>query len=308
MTPATFSPAPRARLEVIPAVPKVRGGVQYDPPVSAERLAGWQAELAKIAPRSEELSWLHLSWVSGDPWEWSVGRDGFTRQPGIGRFFIWQMVPFKLIDEFVLPDLQGPHPRTFSRWDTMAVCQECEGWKADCKSCGGRGRGAFVQDRPCTINRYQWELFHETGALAKPYWIVQGTRGGHLRRFTPVQASLSVMNGGPAEPPLPGELPYAEPDRRTFSALVNLDGLRNFDLMLTAYQDRTPEQMEDYEKRAVQAMREQMWTYLSNQIESRIRDERPLLRHMIDNRPVGVGAQRAQDDEAVHRRFVETRI
>lgn len=278
-------------------------GVHYEPPVPARTLALWRDELHRIAPRSDVLSWLHVGWVSGDPWETSEAGAPYRPTRGIGRWIIFQMTPMDRIPALVLEDLEGPHPRTLGRWDPFAVCRECDGARLDCPVCAGRGRGAFVQERPVSVNRYQWDLFREHGCWAQMYWVVQGSMGGHLRRYTQVQSKLSVMEGGPACPPAIGDLPYAEPDRRTWAALAARDNVRKFDLMLD-YAERRPEQVEAAHAEAYRDMREQMWRFLSGQLESRLRDEKPLLRHIKETLPVASTARPGRTPEQIHESFI----
>jgi hypothetical protein len=284
----------------------LRTAVEHEPPVPQETLDLWREELARIAPRNDTLSHLHIEWLPGDWWETNVLPNG-TRAPGICRWVVWQMVPRSRLNgplyEDVLADLQGPDPRSFGRWDATVPCAECEGWKAECIVCGGRGRGAWVSERQSLVSRQQWDLFRRTGCYAKPLWIVQGSKGGHLRRFTEVQSALSRMNGGPAEPPPPGELPYAEPDRRTWHALAALDNVRKFDLMLD-YADRKPEMVEAHEQATYAAMREQMWDFLSGQLEDRLKDEKPFIRDLKESLPVGAHTGPRMDEEAIRQRFL----
>lgn len=294
-------PVPKAEHRA--GLPAVRCAVEYDPPVTEEKIAEWQRELEVIAPRNEEISWLKIGWVSGDWWETNTMGEGYRPARGIGRFVVFQMTPRKRIPEMVLTDLEGPNPRTFGKWDPYAVCPECDGFSETCIVCNGKGRGAFVQNRSCAVNRYQWELFRETGAWGQMLWVCQGTKGGHLRRFTQVQSKVSEMSGGPKDPPAIGDLPYAEPDRRTFNALAAMDNVRKFDLMLD-YAQRKPEQIEAEHQHAYEAMREQMWNFLSNQIESRIKDEKPFIRHLKNQMPVGVKGKPNRTPDEIRQNFI----
>lgn len=268
---------------MIPAAPKVGGGVQYDPPVPSWRVAQWQRELDLIAPKSDVLSWLLIHWEPGDFWESNTLGEGFRPAKGIGRWVISQMTPHWRVPDFILQDLEGPNPRTFGWWNAR--------------------EGVFEQRRSCAVNRTQWELFQRHRAYAKPYWVVQGTKGGHLRRYTSVQSKLAQMQGQPAEPPAPGDLPYAEPDRRTFAALARLDLVRGYDRCI-AFGDRSPELVEAGEQAAVQGMREQLWNWLSAQTEDALSENRQFLRQVEDSLPVGVTEKEKWNLEAAHERFV----
>lgn len=266
----------------------IRSAVEYDPPATRDRIREWQHELDLIAPRNDEVSWLHIGWISGDPWESSSMGEGYRDTTGVGRWCIYQMTPAKRLrgtqaGDLVLPDLEGPHPRTFGWWNA-------------------RDR-VFEQRKVCNVNRYQWDLYRETGCFAQPYWIVQGTKGGHLRRYTPVQQKIAQMNGGEPSPPRIGDLPYAEPDRRTWSAIAQMDLLRAYDMMID-FADRKPEHLEAAETRQVQEMRESLWTFLKGRQEDRWSEQRGAIRSIMNAIPAGLSGGSRTNPEAIHQRFV----
>lgn len=249
--------------------------VDHNPPDSPEQLAVWQAELDRINdPAMKPLSSLNLVWVAGDPW-----------QP-IGRYVIYLMyaegvIPFGINEA----DLKGPDPRTYAGYFDQAL-------------------GAFVRLQHITIDRMQWSLYQETRRFGVPYWVVQGTNGGHLRRFTPVQAALSKLEGGWTEPPAPGDLPFARPDNRTFEALRELDLLGRYEGLL-AFHLRKPEMLQAEQAEQARRMRARMWNQLKAQQEGYWSDEDGVIRAIIDRLPAGLEKRKGPDYEAIERRFIE---
>ena len=186
----------------------------------------WVEALAALSPPSEQHSYLHLAWEPGDAWE------------PVERWVIWQIRPPALIDPDERALLAGPSPRSTGHY--------CGGPPhCLCPMPAGRWVGG-PESQP--FDRRTWELFRETGGKATRYWVVQGTTGGHLRRFTRVQTKLMKLQGLPAEPPDPGALDYAEPDARTWAALAERDRMRIYWLM-TDFLARSREQL-DAEERA----------------------------------------------------------
>ena len=205
----------------------------------------WQATLDTITPPGGRLSWLRLVWVPGDPWE------------PVHRWVIYQMLPIDRANDFVRADLRGPSPRERGRFDKIL--------------------GTFQPDPNCNIDLLQWDLYRATGCYGRPYWIVQGSQGGHKRTFNRVESTVSRMNGGPAQPALIGDLPYATPDRRTFDKLAKLDLARSYSFLLSRVQAR-PEALEEHDEMIVEQMRERVWTWLESQVQDVVRDNRAAAR------------------------------
>lgn len=209
----------------------IKWGVQWDPPSGVfER---WQPELDRLFPPNQSVSHLRLVWEPGDPWE------------HIGRWIIYVMVPFHRANELARISLLGPHPRSRGRYDHV--------------------KRQFYPDPACFVTRTQWELFHETGYYGYPYWVCQGDRGGHRYNFTRIERIVSVMHGGPEQPPAPGDLPYAEPDMRTIWKLAELDRMRAYRRMVD-FALRRPEDLDAEEEEAARQVREAIWRWLDTSI------------------------------------------
>lgn len=185
--------------------------------------AAWSRDLARLAPRSDSVNWLHVAWYAGDPWE------------PVERWIVYEMTPFATVaasqahqrqfgfdDEWFLA-LTGPNPRTLGHYDAAL--------------------GAYVSDGlPAVIDRRQWVLFRELGAFARPVWICQGASGGHKRAFTGLELRYLRAEGYPWDAaPAPGELDYAEFDGRTLDQLARLDRLRQWNHRARSWRDRTIE-------------------------------------------------------------------
>jgi hypothetical protein len=154
----------------------------------------WVAALAAVSPPSEHVSHLHLVWEAGDPWE-----------PG-QRWVLYELYPLHATDPVLLADCRGPNPRERAYYDQVTR--------------------QFVADPNCLVTQTQWRLYRETGRYGQPFWIVQGTKGGHKRWFNRTEQKLCKMAGLPPEPPSIGDLPYADPDGRTWAQLRAFDRLQ----------------------------------------------------------------------------------
>lgn len=180
----------------------------------------WQAELEQLAPRIGNSNWLKIHWFAG--WDYEP----------VQRWRIFEMVPapFRGVPEEILEDLQGLDPRhpENGKWITggyKVLTEEPD----------------TVEKRWCSwssVDFDQWTLFQETHCFAVPVWIIQGDKGGHRWRLSTAEIGI-LEEGGIKSPelPLPGDLPYADYDRRTFAQLAEFDRLRKWN-MNTSWDDR----------------------------------------------------------------------
>lgn len=183
----------------------------------------WQAELDILSPPNGKLTWLHLYWEPGFPWE------------HVGRWMIGQVSPPDRVPDVFRDLLEGPNPANF-------------GMLVD---------GEWVSLLP-GISRRQWHFYRDTGCLIKPYWVVQGKRGGHKLNMTHSEERIIELKGGVPKPPAPGDLPYAAPDRRTFNMLAKLDMVRGHNFMVD-FLENSEERLSAMEKNGLIAMREMLW-------------------------------------------------
>ncbi len=183
----------------------------------------WQAQLDVLNPPNGKLSWLHLYWEAGFPWE------------HVGRWMIGQVMPPERVPDVFRELLEGPNPANFGRLVN----------------------GKWLSLLP-GISRRQWHFYRNTGCLLKPYWVVQGSRGGHKLRLTHAESRIIELNGGDPDPPAVGDLPYAAPDSRTFQKLAQLDMVRQYAFMVD-FLENGDERLSAQDKNGLVAMRKLLW-------------------------------------------------
>lgn len=164
------------------------------------RLA-WTTALHRLRPLTDHTSGLVIAWIPGDPWE------------PVQRWGIFEAFPKGSIPDTVLQQLEGPHPRSkghgcfgTNEYGTWCLCP--------------RPRHHWVDGPAPGITRQMWELYRKHGAWCRTLWIVQGEHGGHKYRYTDWESRLARLAGLPPQPPAAGDLPYAEPDERTWDCLA----------------------------------------------------------------------------------------
>lgn len=99
------------------------------------------------------------------------------------------------------------------------------------------------------VDFVQWEIYRTRGLYASPYWIVQGSFGGHRRRLWPYEATIAKLGGLPSEMPEPGDLPYAPFGANVMAHLATLDQVTMWNRMLE-YTDRNQANLDDDEEAA----------------------------------------------------------
>jgi len=149
----------------------------------------WQEELDRITPASnaENKQRGIIWWEPGDTWE------------PIQRWVIYRMWPKRAIPKHVLKELQGPHPRSKGNYSERLGC-----WVNGCAP---------------NITKTAWEIYQKFGGWAQPYWVLQGENGGHRYSLFPWERVLLHLATGRKDVAAPGDLPYCEPDQRTWDAL-----------------------------------------------------------------------------------------
>lgn len=217
---------------------KSRFIAQQDPPKH------WQEELERVVPRRGDLSYLKIVWEPGEWWE------------PVQRWVIYQMMPLgdNPADDLFKPMLEGPNPRKFGYYDRVA--------------------GRFIRESGAPmISMQQWRLYHETGRLGMPYWVIQGDRGGHRYDFTRTEKLIIARKTGQRDvsAPMMGDLPYAPFDNRVRDKLANLDRLRK-DEFAVAFMYQNPQMFDTEEERILQKAEEELWGWLESQIDDRLRN------------------------------------
>jgi len=137
-----------------------------------------------------------MVWMAGDPWgpvqRWVVF--GFEPRTVNPTGWYW-------------PELDRPSPRDAGHYDRVAR----------------RFRASPHQ----VFDLLTWTLYQQTGCYARPFWIVQGSQGGHKVAYTSLEERYCRAHGLPDSPPNLGALPYAEPDQRTWDGIGAQDRLRS---------------------------------------------------------------------------------
>ncbi|MHC4676313.1 MAG: hypothetical protein ACYTBZ_27795 [Planctomycetota bacterium] len=163
----------------------------------------WQADLDRIAPTGGRANWLKIVWYPGEPYE------------PIGRWVIYEMiVDLSTVPSDFLIDINGPDPKTVGYWQRDGMLRTgTKRWHSD-----------------SLVSHIQWKLFKETHCYPNLTWIIQGDKGGHLYKFGPTEIECLKKMGGDehSDTPLPGDLPYADYDRRVSSKLAERDKLRKW--------------------------------------------------------------------------------
>lgn len=70
------------------------------------------------------------------------------------------------------------------------------------------------------------QYWTQHNALLRTFWIVQGPNGGHKYRYDRTESRMLELMGLPSDPPLPGDLPYAEFGDNVLEQLAKWDLLR----------------------------------------------------------------------------------
>lgn len=113
------------------------------------------------------------------------------------RWVLYECVPIRYVtDPTLIEDLMGPDP----------------------ESVAGQRAGS-------TVSVHEWRMFHKYRVHARPCWVIQGTKGGHLVVFGESTKELCRARGLPTEPPQPGDLPYAPFDERVVVQIQRMSKL-----------------------------------------------------------------------------------
>lgn len=193
----------------------------------------WQETLDELFPPGGLVDWLHLYWEEGYPWE------------PCNRWMIGQVTPLERIPPVYLEHLDGPDPADL----------------------GYLFKGKWHSTVP--ISRKQWRFYQATGCLLKPYWVLQGTKGGHRYKYSRHERITIEINGGDPEAPYPGKLPYAVPDERTFLALTARDRLiiHEKTLAIKENKEKKGEMLSAEADADARVLREELWAWHSQHCE-----------------------------------------
>lgn len=197
----------------------------------------WQEILDEMFQPFGKRTWLHLYWDPGYKHIQATTQGNTISLDPVNRWMIGQVTPRGNIPPMYLEWFAGPNPAILGEFF----------------------QGEWRSTAP-PISRKQWSFFHETGCLLQPYWIVQGTKGGHRYRLSNEEQTILEIKNGQKENPYPGQLPFATPDRRTFNALARSDLIRVYATVLDQAGDLVREE-------TAKEMRQAIWDHHDAQSE-----------------------------------------
>lgn len=234
--------------------------IQQSPPVSPEVLKQWQDKLDELFPVSDHTSHLRVVWVAGDDWEVLV--DGKPVHQAVERWYVYEMLPKQFTDPDILYELEEM-PEPVVRYDSVM-------------------RSVARENR--AVTRLQWRLHKETGLYGKPYWVVQGSDGGHQRFFTTFETQQLILLGLPHNPPIPGTLPYAPFDQRVIDRVLKHDKLRKIGERLMLLKETQKEKYKALQRDIEAQFRKDIIAFVCDQITPE--DGRDIKRGIRDIAPV----------------------
>ena len=207
---------------------------------------------ARLPPPSETPRWQELCFdVFGQPnpnlpWLWL----DWLNDEGINRLVLYQMVPAAKIGSLA--------------WDMIALGKPVRDKN------GKHLTGALMTEQQWTL----WERFQCWPSL---YWIIQGTKGGHRRRYSPTESNLLKTRQAPTQPPSPGALPYAPFDNRVIDA-VQANNLERLWKLGKSFAARTPDDLDSEEQQALADIEAKHVDYLEQQVRAAYEEYNSLLR------------------------------
>ena len=156
--------------------------------------AEWLVALRRISPVQEAYSWLLPFYYRA--------RERWTLYDALPMALIDPDIPQApgLLGSELIDLLQGPRPSDRAAYD----------------------RSPYVSD-------VQHEMHRVHRVYARPFWVLQGTVGGHQVHFSPWQQNVLLAKGLNPEAPRIGDLPYAPFDGRAVRQLSHLNRLHQFE-------------------------------------------------------------------------------
>lgn len=155
----------------------------------------WEKELRRISPITGRHSHLRAYW-------YRVGE----------RWVLYDCLPKALIPE------DGPPPGI-----------PMEAGELHAALNGPPPSSLHFDDRCPFVSDLQHAFWHRYGEYVRPFWVLQGDRGGHQVNFSPWQQNVLLAKNLPPTPPMIGALPYAPFDGRAIQQLQHLNRLHQMD-------------------------------------------------------------------------------
>jgi hypothetical protein len=186
----------------------------------------WVRRLEQLSPPTDAHSFLRIVWEAGDPW--------IPAQ----RWTVQQMVHPSVVDPDFLKELRGPNPRSEGHMCTSMPTHE---WPVrpppGYRPCFCRRKTEAWRGGPCSaITLSQWKTFQRTGYVPRPFWVIEGDKGGHRESFSPQEQMVLEFCGYPIETPRIGSREYAPFDERVLSQIPRFNRLWKLGVTLERFQ------------------------------------------------------------------------
>lgn len=237
----------------------------------------WEKQLAEFSPPTSRFKWLKTIWEAGYPWE------------PVERFMIYEMVPSHGVAEEILEQLQDPHPPSMhgNYFDTV--------------------KDEFILNPDCLITERAWHMYRETGCWGRPYWVIQGDKGGHKRWFTRVEKMYLRLAGLPPAPPAPGDLPFAEPSDLVMKKLQQHDLLRGIHNSQRFAAGAAQDAWKAMEAEQEREFRKKLVEWLHDQVDASAGEIISALRQTDERGTPGISeADLEREQERQEQNFIET--
>ena len=260
--------------------------------------AAWIEQLRTVSPVSDVHGFLDLVWEPGDPWA-----------PG-QRWVLYEYILPEYADLDILAELRGPHPRSSGH---ICTSTPVSSWllapPASYQPCLCRTKHESWRKGPAyLITLRQYQIFRRTGYVARPFWIIQGSAGGHKAFFSREEQRLLLEANLPGEPPGVGELAYAPFDDRVLRQIVRHNRLTKVAGDLRRYRKQMGEGYQQYREAADRDMRAQLVDWLSSGF---LGEDEDVIRRMVADDDLTDEMQRSDFDverveEEVLATYIET--
>ena len=248
-----------------------------------EAPASFVKELAEAVPQDDNLTQFQCVWEPGEP------------QAPIQRWALWQMRPLSVTQKMIARShpatvgLTEPHPRRGAWWDEKAGHYRLPG-------------GALAK-----TDRLTWELFDRTGMYGQRWWIIQGPNGGHRWNLTSTERRILAegSTGRIRDVPMPGDLPYADPDWRTIRHLLELQKVTLW-LRVARYAEHQQRRLTAAEEAEIETARGRFFDWMMGQLDGVYGEALPLYKRALADipKPVGYTAPPAGDLGEMRHAFV----
>lgn len=157
------------------------------------------------------------------------------------------------------------------------------------------------------ISHRQWLLYQTTQRWARPSWLVQGSKGGHLAVYDPPTVKLCEYLQRPVSPPALGDLPYAPLDERVITGVMRMNKLVAAQNDLDAFRRvNTGDGAKKLYHQRLRDARAEYIKFLDDQFDDCAQDfGSALAKGELDDAPV-TDVDWLQKDEETSRNFIET--